>query len=158
MKQWNLIVSRVRFYNKLIMLAVRRYLEVIQVTYTYINYLVFFLIFLGIEKSTHTHILYVLKMVFDFSSSHLLWLEEQHFSKMKSSRGILNEGNDSSIKGNTEKWLLNINKWNQIPFALQTFVWSIIFWTDFIENCQEQFFNEAFYSDSTYFLLDFPQP
>lgn len=37
--------------------------------------------FLKYKKSTHTHILYFLKMVFDFSFSHLLWLGEQHFSK-----------------------------------------------------------------------------
>lgn len=145
-----------RFYNTLMRLAIQGNLEVIHVSYTNINLLIFFFIFLSIKKSTHAHILYFLK-IFDFSFSHLLWLGEQHFSKMKSSRGTFNEGNYSSIKCNTEKRLLNRNKWSRIPFALQTLVGSIIFWIDFIENCQEQFFSEVFYSDAIYSLLYFPQ-
>lgn len=125
-------------------------------SYTNINYLIF-LYFLKYKMSIHTHILYLLKVVFDLSFSYLLWLKNNIFQIWKSSTGIFNEGNKSLIKCNIEKWLFNINKWKQILFAFQTLVWRIIFWIDFIENCQEKFSTEVFNSDSIYFSLHLPR-
>lgn len=80
-----------RLCNKLIMFAIRRHFEVIQVSYTNINYLTFLLIFLSIKKSTDTHILYFLNMIFDLSHIYCDW-KNNIFQKRKVQQIYLMKG------------------------------------------------------------------
>lgn len=78
------------------MLAIRRHLQVIQVSYTNIN-LMFLLIF-KYKKSTHTHIVYFLKMIFDFFLLTFTVVGRTTFFKNEKFNRLIKEGSNSLIK------------------------------------------------------------